>query len=430
MRLSHASRRRYRKEFLVLLAKVLAIALPVGMGGIALIVVLARSLEEGLWPFTLLCAALLVVVAASLAVFYASETYIKPLVVIEEYCRRLRDYDFTSLEDVQGAGVMKEVAATLSELSLTLHLLLDRLSEASGTLHRSTETVLQVTESCNKNIQGISREVMGLAGDAERQLQGVSRVEGSTEAILEHVKRVERAAEEALAYAQQVRETVGRGSQAVRSLRERVEEIHTAVEAMQAIMEGLGETSDRIGSIIEVISRIADETRLLSLNAAIEAARAGEAGRGFSVVAGEVRRLAEDTAKATHQVEDLVNRVRGLADRAREASAEVGRKVDEGSEQAERSEGLWIQIDEVAVGIEDHAQAVLSLSADLEPMSEEVKEAIRSIAEASENVATRMQEVSASLEEQTAAIQEVTSMMHQLDQLAEDLSETIAKYLR
>lgn len=430
MRLSPASKRRYRREFLVLLAKVLAIALPVGMGGIALIVALARGLEEGFWAITLLLAALLVMVAASLAVFYASETYIKPLVVIEGYCRRLREYDFSSLGDVEGAGVMVEVAATLNELSITLHLLLDQLAEASGTLHRSTETVLQVTESSNKNIQEISREVVGLAGDAEKQMQGVSRVEGSTGAILGQLERVEQAAEEALSYARRVRETVGRGSRAAQAIRERVEEIHSAVESMEATMESLSEISGRIGTIIEVISRIADETRLLSFNAAIEAARAGEAGRGFSVVAGEVRRLAEDTARATQQVEDLVNQVKDLALRTREASAEVGRKVDEGSAEAEMTEGLWIQIDDMAEGIEDHARAVLSLSAEAEPMGQEMREAVRSIAEVSESVATRMQEVSASLEEQTAAIEEITSMMHQLDKLAEDLSGTISRYLR
>lgn len=430
MRLSPANRRRYRKEFLVLLAKVLAIALPVGMGGISLIVELARGMEAGFWGVTILCSALLVTLAASLAVVYASETYIKPLIVIEEYCRRLREYDFSSLGEVQGAGVMREVAATLDELAVTLHLLLDRLSEASESLHRSAETVLEVTETSNRNIQGISREVVGLSDDSERQLRGVSRVENSTASILEHIGKVERAAEEALSYAQKVRETVGRGSQAVRSVRERVEEIQMAALAMEETMENLGKISQRIGSIIEVISKIADETRLLSLNAAIEAARAGEAGRGFSVVAGEVGRLAEDTAKATRQVEELVTQVKGLALKAREASTEVSRKVNEGSAEVEKAESLWVQIDDVAEGIGDHARAVLSLSAEVGPMGEEAKEAVRSIAEVSEGLATRMQEVSASLEEQTAAIQEIASMMHQLDQMAEELSNSIARYLR
>lgn len=425
MELGQQGQRRFRRETAVLMAKMLAIAAPIGLAGVVFIVYLTLSVEAGYWLAVFGLGIPVVICAVFFCVIFAAETYVKPLILIDEFCDRLRRGDFARLEDVEGAGVMKEIASTLNDMSGALAAFLDNARENSGKLAEASDSLLKVTESCNANLQDISRSVFDLAREAEEQHRGISSLESSAAELFQDIREVEEAAQRALDFSEEVRSAVGSGAEAVREAADKMREIRGATMRLAELVSELDEHSGEIGLIIEVISSIADETKLLALNAAIEAARAGEQGRGFSVVAAEVRRLAEDSSTAASRIERLVNEIKNLVSKAAGAMEEASGKVGEGMEVSERAHGLLSRIDAVSSEITRHIDSVIEAARATGPLSGEMGEAVRSIAAVSEAVAGNMQEISSSIQEQAAAMQEVTALMHELDRIADGLKAII-----
>jgi methyl-accepting chemotaxis protein len=146
----------------------------------------------------------------------------------------------------------------------------------------------------------------------------------------------------------------------------------------------LGEASDRIGAVLDAIRKIAAQTRMLALNATIEAERAGEAGRGFAVVAGEVKRLADDTAQATEQIESRIEEIRGGTGHAVEAVSAISNVIDEVNPAIGAISGsadLQIEVTSAISGRIDDAEA----------RAGHMAERIRDVAESARSVATDAQ---------------------------------------
>lgn len=428
MKLSEQGRKRYRRETAILLAKMLAIATPIGLAGVTILISLVRTLEDAAWVAVFAVGFPVVFIASFFCVLFAAETYVKPLIRMDEFCARLRGGDYTRLEDVEGAGVMREVASTLNALSDAIVEFITKAGESSNKLAEASDTLLQITEASNTNLQDISRAVFDLAREAEEQNQGISRVEGAAAALLEDIRKVEEAARGALDFSEEVKTAVDQGAEAVRVVADKMSEIRQATVRLAELVGELDEHSGEIGLIIEVISSIADETKLLALNAAIEAARAGEQGRGFSVVASEVRRLAEDSSTAAGKIERLVNEIRSLVGRAAEAMEEASGRVGEGMELSDRAHGLLVRMDDVTREITRYVGSVIEAARATEPVNREMAETVRSIAALSEAVSGNMQEISSSLQEQAATMQEITALMHELDSVADGLKAVIDAY--
>ncbi len=221
-----------------------------------------------------------------------------PLIRIGEFCDQIKARELGALEEVEGAAIMRGIADTLNELSVALQQFLGQSRGTSGNLAAASNTLLSITENSNQNLQEVSKMVAGLVGRTEEQLGGVNRVENATTEILADIAKVEEAARQALDFSEQVKSTVAKGADVVGRTAGKMREIEDATAYLAALVKELDEHSGEIGLITEVISNIADETKLLSLNASIEAARAGEQGRSFAVVAGEVGRLAEGSSGA------------------------------------------------------------------------------------------------------------------------------------
>jgi methyl-accepting chemotaxis protein len=429
MRLSAASRKRYRREVMILFAKMLAIALPIGLAGLVLLVYLAVAMESGFMTVVILGGIPVVVLAAFLAVAYASKTYIKPLIRIEEFCNQIKARDLSSLEDLEGAGVMRGVADTLNELSTALEQFLAQARDTSGNLATTSDSLLGITESSNQNLQEVSRAVVSLAGKTEEQLSGISRVETATGEILADIRKVEEAARQAQDFSEQVKLTVAKGADAVGRTAEKMGEIESATAYLAGLVKELDEHSGEIGLITGVISSIADESRLLSLNAAIEAARAGEEGRGFFVVANEVRRMAEGSSGAAGRIEKLVTEIKNLVDQAMQAMQEGSLKVSEGADVTKEAHSMLSEIDEASMRIARFIESITEATGAMEPINRKVAESVKSIADISEQVAMNMQEVSASIEQQAGSVEEITALMHELDDMSNKLNNLISAYM-
>ena len=204
------------------------------------------------------------------------------------------------------------------------------------------------------------------------------------------------------------------GTDQLNGVKDRILMINRQTDALASTIQRLSESSGQIGEILVVINDIADQTNLLSLNAAIEAARAGEAGRGFAVVADEVKKLAERTQKATSEIEGIIS---ALQKESESASDEM-KKADEVVAEGVRS------IDETIRGFGEVVSGVDSANKDIENVNGMVNEQNSAVQIVSENTSM----IASGIEESNSAVGEVTSTVSHLQERAERLKLIVEKF--
>ncbi|MFA6902259.1 MAG: methyl-accepting chemotaxis protein [Gallionellaceae bacterium] len=179
-------------------------------------------------------------------------------------------------------------------------------------------------------------------------------------------------------------------------------------------MTSLGHRSDQIGQIVNVIKDIAEQTNLLALNAAIEAARAGEQGRGFAVVADEVRKLAERTATATAEISQMISAIQS-------ETVNAVTTMEKGSAEVNDGVALVNQAGQSLQNINSSVKRVVQ-------MIEQISDATRSQSEATNEITQRVEHIAEMAKENTSSVDETTQASRDLQKLSADLQQVVSRF--
>ncbi len=284
------------------------------------------------------------------------------------------------------------------------------VEELRGLVGRVTNTAEQVTSASNQ-AQNISTELLSASQQQSREIQDAS------EAVLkmaEEITDVSKSANESAEVARQSVAAAEQGATAVENAIKGMNEIREQIQETSKRIKRLGESSQEIGEITELISDITEQTNVLALNAAIQAASAGEAGRGFSVVAEEVQRLAERSGEATKQIGALVRTIQTDTHDAVAAMEKSTQGVVEGAK------------------LSDAAGAAL---ADISRVSNRLAELIQGISFSTEQQATsangvayNIQHILAMTEQTKEGTQQTAHSIHELSMLAEELKNSVSRF--
>lgn len=296
--------------------------------------------------------------------------------------------------------------------------------ETLGLAQQLTQTIQQMhgaTEEVSSTIQNISKGAEEQAAKVQDAFNIIDKMAGNIQTSAEQLNSAEKAVSRS-------KKASAAGSLAVEKSTAQMNAIHEVVYGSAREVNELGARSKAIGKVVDVITHIADQTNLLALNAAIEAARAGEYGRGFSVVAEEVKKLADGSAEAANQIAGMI----------RQIQKEISLVVTSMSTGAEKvAEGLTVvagageALGEIQSASDEVVNQVQDISASFENQADQasrVVEAITNIVAVSEENASATEEISASTEELTASMESMVAAARQLEGVADRLRMASAKF--
>jgi len=306
--------------------------------------------------------------------------------------------------------------------------LINQLTNTSEQLVLSSEELTASADQSAEASNLVATSVTNMAHGADEQLSFTNNTTAVVENIADKIHIVSEKTQSVSALTDNAKTSANAGEDAVEKAINQMKIIEEKTTETSVIIGELEEKSIKIGQILDTIKNISEQTNLLALNAAIESARAGEAGRGFSVVSDEIRKLAEQSQESTKEIAEIISDVQNKTNNAVSVMIESSKEVDAGAKVVNIA---GTSFHEILKMVREIAEQIYQISNSITEITVGTKDSVTSvnnIQNISMKIADESQTISAAAEEQLASVEEIASSSKLLSKMSEDLQLVITKF--
>ena len=369
--------------------------------------------------------ALIILVTLSIII---SRMIIRPIKDVKGLLMEAESGDFTVKGNYQSKDEIGDLTSSFNNMTNSLQAVFSTVQDSSQQVASASEQLSASAEQNSNASEHITLTVQELAVGSNKQMDTVEDSSRVIREITDHTKTISNHTEKMTRDVLHASALSTEGNEAIQKVNGQMNSIYENANSLSKAVRSLNDRSHEIGNITNVITGISAQTNLLALNAAIEAARAGEHGKGFAVVADEVRKLAEESTNSSEQIANLIQLIQNDTNVTLETMEKAAEEVQSGLNVvnvAGRSfEKIEHAVNSVVSQIEDISESLKKLSSGIIS----VNDSINNVSNVAQESSMITQNISAATEEQLASMEEITSSSLALAKLADDLQVIINQF--
>jgi len=363
-----------------------------------------------------------------LFLFLAQKQILNNLKLFNNLARRVAQNDLSVKVDIKSGDEFQELGEALNGMTSSIRNVLSENLDAAEQLSQEAQHMSQLASSSSKVTEEISRTIEQMATGIQEQSSSILQAAESAQQMARTAGQVASEAQKASALTAQASDRAQSGAGLINEVQESMALMKNAVSESAEVVRRLGARSQEIAKIVDVIRNISRQTNLLALNASIEAARAGEHGKGFSVVAEEVRALAEQSTESAAQIVNLVQEILAETKAAVEASEHGALAAETGSvlsiKASEAFSEIYASVDRTVQTIQDIAAASEQQAAS----SQEMTSTMATVSDIAAQNATGARQVSGGAQEQRVTVGRLAEQAHALVEMADRLTSMVGRF--
>ncbi|MGG4488413.1 methyl-accepting chemotaxis protein [Metabacillus idriensis] len=378
--------------------------------------------------FTNLLITLAALLIAVVIGYFVSRSIANPIVRIGETAKAVAAGDLTRRVNVSNKDEVGTLAENFNTMVSEMKRMIEEVNLSVKTINDSAENLSAVSEETMAASEQVAGAMEDVARGASEQTSDVENMSGLTTKLSSKITEVNESISHIQTLSAKTEHASYDGLEKLNVLQAKSTESNKELASVEGVLTDLAGKIKQIEEVVTVISSISDQTNLLALNASIEAARAGESGKGFAVVAAEVRKLAEQSARATGRITETIS---GIQQESIKAVAAMDRTKEMNNEQQKAVHNSGDAFQTIVMLMSDLSQSISSITEDTKEMTlqkEQVIESIVNISAITEQSAAAAEEVNASTDEQLRALASVADSAGNLSEATKQLQELVKRF--